>query len=76
MSVNLTEFATNDSIENSWEIKGWWVGWIGERIDVIPLGDDRPHISPRCPCQVRHEIVNGKVMVVHNAFDNRQQFER
>jgi len=74
MTVNLTDFINADSAENGWDLKGWWCGWVGERIDVIPLGDNRVHISPRCPCKPKHELVNGRIMVVHNAFDGREKF--
>lgn len=75
MSVNVTDYAEIDAHQNGWESKGWWCGWIGERVLVIPLGDSGTHVSPHCRCNPTAEIINGTAMLVHNAFDERQKFE-
>lgn len=73
MTVNLTEFVTLNTLQNDWEVKGWWVGWIGERVCLVPLGDSGIHISPKCPCHTSEEIISGTLMQVHNAFDGRNE---
>jgi hypothetical protein len=75
MSVNLTEFVEVDALQRSWELRGWWTGWIGERVHVLPMGDSEIHISPHCRCVPHNELINGTIMQVHNSFDNREQFE-
>jgi hypothetical protein len=45
-------------------------------IHIIPLNDREPHEpSQRCWCCPESEVVNGVVIVVHNAFDNRLVYE-
>lgn len=72
VTVNVTEWAHLDCLRNNWAVEGWWVGWIGERIVVVPLADSQIHISPGCRCQPQAAIANGKSMLVHNAFDGRE----
>jgi hypothetical protein len=75
VSVDLTAYAEADCGVNGWDLKGWWCGWIGERLFVLPLGDNGFHHYSKCMCRPRAEIVNGKPMIVHNAVDGREQFE-
>lgn len=75
MTVNVTEFAELDCLQHGWDLKGWWVGWIGERILVLPLADTGIHVSPSCRCKPQVEIINGKPMLSHNAFDGRESLE-
>lgn len=76
MAFNITEFVVANCAANGWALTGWWVGWIGERVYVVPLGDSDIHVSPACRCRPHAEIVNGTAMLVHDAFDGREEFER
>lgn len=76
MVLNVSEYTTADAAEHGWDLTGWWCGWIGERVYVVPLGDTDVHVSPGCRCKPHAEIINGTAMLVHNAFDGRQNFEQ
>ena len=45
-------------------------------INVLPLDDSDEHIeSPECACKPLTTIINGKLLVVHHAWDFREVFE-
>lgn len=46
-------------------------------IEVIPENDARPHFSDSpCMCGPRPDITSEVPMLIHNAFDGREKFER
>lgn len=46
-------------------------------IKIIPLNDLRPHDedSTTCDCNPSVLFENGEMIIVHNAFDGRQEIE-
>ena len=45
---------------------------------VYPLNDRREHITEgtECPCNPRIEIIGASLLIIHNAWDNREMFEQ
>lgn len=45
-------------------------------INTIPLNDWIEHEeSTSCPCEPTLEIINGEMLVTHNALDGRERYE-
>jgi hypothetical protein len=46
-------------------------------VNVLPLNDWIDHKEDTtCLCEPRIEIINGEMLVVHNALDQREKYER
>ena len=47
-------------------------------IHVLPVNDLKPHEESGvgCPCKPRIEVVGADLIIVHNAWDNREVFEQ
>jgi len=45
---------------------------------VLPINDLKPHEgeSTVCECEPRVEFVDGGILVIHNAYDNREILEK
>ena len=48
-----------------------------EDVHVVPLNDLLPHteIGADCMCDPRIEIVGGRLLIVHNSYDGREEKE-
>ncbi len=45
-------------------------------INTLPTNDILPHIEDAtCPCLPRVEVIGANLLIVHNAWDNREVFE-
>lgn len=45
-------------------------------INTLPVGDIKPHVEDAsCPCKPRVEVIGANLMIIHNAWDNRELFE-
>jgi hypothetical protein len=47
-------------------------------IHVLPLYDLKPHIEigVDCPCRPTIEAIGANLLIIHNAWDNREVFEQ
>lgn len=47
-------------------------------IHVLPVNDLKPHDEEgtACQCEPRIEFVEGGILVIHNAYDNREIIEK
>jgi hypothetical protein len=46
-------------------------------INVLPSNDLKDHDeSTACECRPRVEMINGEMLVIHNAYDNREVVEQ
>jgi len=45
---------------------------------VYPLNDLYEHITigTECPCNPRIEVIGPSLLIIHNAWDNREMFEQ
>ncbi len=42
---------------------------------ILPVGDSRYHLAVGCWCRARTEITPGRILVIHNAADGREEIE-
>ena len=43
---------------------------------IIPINDLHPHSEDdKCECKPKVEVVDGGVLVIHNAYDGREIYE-
>lgn len=58
--------------------KGWTVDRVSEHaVHVYPINDWQPHImTETCTCGPRVDNQGANAVVVHNAFDGRELFEK
>lgn len=57
----------------AWQITG------GEEMNyhILPTNDIKEHTEETtCECEPRIEIVNGDMLIIHNAYDNREIIEK
>jgi len=46
-------------------------------VNVIPLGDLKPHIeSADCECCPTVEVIGASLLIVHNSYDHREIIEQ
>lgn len=47
-------------------------------IHVLPVNDLEPHeeVGTACKCEPRVEFAEGGMLVIHNAYDNREILEK
>ena len=43
---------------------------------IIPRNDINPHIETECPCKPTIKVVGADLLIIHNAWDNREVFEQ
>lgn len=47
-----------------------------EDIHIVPLNDLKEHeSSDTCHCKPRVEVIGVKLLIIHNAYDNRETIE-
>ena len=71
----------NVSVDESCDDCGWWSGWVGTRVHVVPMNDIRPHTAPSCLCSpvVEMNVTNQgrhghmEWLVIHNSWDGREE---
>ena len=45
-------------------------------IHVAPIDDEKPHdLTPFCICEPETKVENGRLLIVHKAFDFREVLE-
>lgn len=49
-----------------------------EKYHILPINDIKPHkdIGFDCPCKPKIQIIYGKILIIHNAFDCREYKEK
>lgn len=47
-------------------------------ITIVPTNDSKPHDeeSTVCECNPKIDFENGEMIIIHNAFDNREIIEQ
>ena len=58
------------------ECARWGVFEEDNGIHVAPIDDEKPHdLTPFCICEPETKVENGRLLIVHKAFDFREVLE-
>jgi len=54
------------------------VSLVNNDTHVFPLNDLREHVTEGvdCPCNPTVEVIGASLLIIHNAFDNREVIEQ